>query len=276
MRTVPIELAKQLEQAEAMAWQDMVNAAPQHFIQNTGLALDQIAGNTCICCPGIPFVHFNCALGFGTHQKMVEKELEALISHYQHKKAPLFLFAVQGLHEYLKPMLIDRGFVTAGRWERLFRDNRELRPPAYRIPQKWAIQKVDETNAETWADFVSVTYGMPLTKDWLLNFAVRKNWAHYLLQEDDKILAVRSMYVGPDNFAFLGIEAPIPGMMTSNYQMDAVLLRQIIKDGLKDGVKRFVADIEMVDEKAATPAYANANMLGFLIPYRRLVYKKMP
>ena len=207
---------------------------------------------------------------------MVEKELDTLISHYQHKKSPLFLFAVQGLHEYLEPMLIDRGFVPAGRWERLFRDNRDLRAPAYRIPQKWAIQKVNETNAEAWADFVSGTYGMPPTKDWLLNFAVRKNWAHYLLQEEGKILAVRSMFTGLDNFAFLGIEAPIPGMMTGNYQMDAALLRQIIKDGLKEGVKRFVADIEIVDENAATPAYANARMLGFLIPYRRLVYKKMP
>lgn len=276
MRTVPIELAEQLEKAEAMAWRDMVSAAPQPFIKNTGLTLDQIAGNTCLCCPGIPFVHFNCALGFGTHQKMVEKELDALISHYQHKKSPLYLFAVQGLHEYLEPMLIDRGFVPAGRWERLFRDNRELRATAYRIPQKWNIEKVGKTNAEAWADFVSDSYGIPSTKDWLFNFAVRENWAHYILQEDGKILAVRSMFTGPDNFAFLGIEAPIPGMMTTNYQMDSLLLKHIINEGLKAGVKRFVADIEMVDEKAATPAYANANMLGFLIPYRRLVYKKMP
>ena len=276
MRTVPIELAEQLERAEAMVWQDMVDAAPQHFIQDTGLSMDLIAGNTCISCAGIPFVHFNCAIGFGTRKRVVEKELDGLISHYQHKKSPLFLFAVQGLHEYIEPILMDRGFVPAGRWERLFRDNRELRTPGYRMPQKWTIKRVNETNAETWADFVSNIYEMPVTKDWLLNFAIRESWSHYLLEEAGKIIAVRSMYKGPDNFAFLGIEAPIPGIMTTNYQMDTALLWQIIKDGLKEGVKRFVADIEMVDEQGATPAYANAQMLGFLIPYRRLLYKKMP
>jgi hypothetical protein len=94
-----------------------------------------------------------------------------------------------------------------------------------------------------------------------------------MLMEANKIIAVRSIFIGNDNMAFWGIEAPIPGLMTSDFSMDFALAHHIVEQGLQMGVKGFVGDIEMARDTEDTPAYTNFKALGFSIPYRRKIYK---
>jgi len=77
------------------------------------------------------------------------------------------------------------------------------------------------------------------------------------------------MFVGPDGVAWLGMDGPVPGLGTDDYEPDASICARIVEDGLVAGVKTFIADIEAASEGMDTPAYANFARLGFRRPYVR-------
>lgn len=268
------ELARRLEQAEAAAWQDMVAAANPAFKRNTGLHLETITGDTYISCPAIPFVHFNCVMGVGTNQPVTEEYMNKLLGYFTERKLEtVYLCLVEGLDTHTAGLLSKKGFAAGSSWDRTWRDDHPLDNSIVSSKPGWDIHKVDASSAAAWAGFVSGTYQMPVTKNWLLDFAVREGWHHYMLMENSRILAVRSIFIGKDKMAFWGIEAPIPGIMTVDYSMDFALTHHIVKEGLQMGVKGFVGDIEMVSDAADTPTYTHFKELGFTIPYRRTIYK---
>ena len=45
--------------------------------------------------------------------------------------------------------------------------------------------------------------------------------------------------------AWLGMDAPVPGVMTEDYEPDAALCAFIVADGLQRGATSFLADIEL-------------------------------
>jgi hypothetical protein len=274
--TFNASLAQQAEQTEAAAWVDMVTAANEGYKKSTGLYVDVIQDDMYISCPAIPFLHFNCVLGFGTNQPISEQYIDNVLAYFKGRNlSTAYLFLIDGLQQGAETILQKKGFVPAGSWERTWRNDEPLDSTLNTLKQGWVINKVDAASADAWASFVSGTYQMPATKEWLLDFAVRKGWHHYMLVEANTIIAVRSIFIGEDNMTFWGIEAPIPGLMTNDFSMDFALTHHILAQGLQMGVKGFVGDIEMVSDTENTPAYANFKALGFSIPYRRKIYKLM-
>lgn len=266
--------AQQSEKTEAAAWTDMVAAASEEYKTSTGLDIDVIDSDMYISCPAIPFIHFNCVLGFGTNQPVSESYVDKLLTYFKERNlSTVYLFLIDGLHKEAQKILEAKGLVPVGNWERIYRDDKPLDKTLNTLQQGWQIAKVDSTTADAWASFVSGTYQMPVTKEWLFNFAVREGWHHYMLMDTTGIVAVRSIFIGRDNMAFWGVEAPIPGLMTNNFQMDFALSHHIVQEGLQMGVKGFTGDIEMVSDTGDTPAYTNFKALGFSIPYRRKIYK---
>jgi hypothetical protein len=269
-----IALAQQSEKTEAAAWIDMVDAANTEYKKSTGLAVEVIEADMYISCPAILFLHFNCVLGFGTNQPVTEQYIENVLAYFRERNlSTVYLFLIDGLHNEAEKTLLNKGFVSSGSWERTWRDDKLPDKTLNTLQPGWSISKVDTANADTWAGFVSGIYQMPATKEWLLDFAVRKGWHHYMLMEANKIIAVRSIFIGGDNMAFWGIEAPIPGLMTNNFAMDFALAHHIVEQGLQMGVKGFVGDIEMISDTESTAAYDNFKALGFSISYRRKIYK---
>jgi hypothetical protein len=269
-----IELAQKLERAEAAAWQDMVAAASEKYKGTYKLNLDIIDGDTYISCPAIPFLHFNCVLGFGTNQSINENYINRILSYFKERNlSTVYIYIIDGLHQEAEQLLADKGFIQSGSWERAWRDDKPLDKTPGTLRPGWQISKVDTATADSWAAFVSGTYQMPPTKNWLLDFAVREGWHHYMLTEANTIIAVRSIFIGKDKMAFWGIEAPIPGLMTTDFSMDFALAQHIVQEGLRMGVKGFTGDIELVSDTMNTPAYTNFKSLGFSIPYRRKIYK---
>jgi hypothetical protein len=77
------------------------------------------------------------------------------------------------------------------------------------------------------------------------------------------------MYLGPDSIAWLGMDGPVPGLGTDDYEPDAALCATAVADGLTRGARGFVADIERPSPRLDTPAYAAFAALGFRRPYAR-------
>jgi len=111
----------------------------------------------------------------------------------------------------------------------------------------------------------------------------RAGWHQYLAREHGQLVAARGMYIGPDRIAWLGMDAPVPGITTavpglsaSDHTPDAVLCEQIVHDGLTLGARQFITDIEAHTETMDTAGYQYFAALGFTRPYVRTHYARVP
>ena len=181
----------------------MVAAASGDFKMTFKLNLDIIDGDTYISCPAIPFLHFNCVLGFGTNQLTSEDYINKVLAYFKERNlSTVYLCIIDGLHKEAEQLLADKSLIQSGSWERTWRDDKPLDEIPNTLRTGWHISKVDTTTADVWAGLVSGTYQMPHTKNWLLDFAKKDGWHHYMLTEANTIIAVRSIFIGKDKIAF--------------------------------------------------------------------------
>jgi hypothetical protein len=271
MNTNPVSqrFAQQIEQTEIQAWLDLYAAMPERFAKEFNAEILELGQVTLTRCPAIAFGEFNRVMGLGVFKPAMQSELEALFNKYREVGVKRFLIhhipacqpaALTNWLEDYQPA------VLAG-WERIVRDDSPLEAGS----NDPAIERVTSSNAHEWADFIDAAYHMP-TKAWLLELVGRAGWHHYLLRENAQVVAVRSMCVNPDGTVWFGIEAPVPGIMAPSFALDARLCQTMVHDGLKMGVKLFVADIEKTSPQMDTPAYADFARLGFSRPYFRTNY----
>src|SRR5262249_45393175 len=111
------------------------------------------------------------------------------------------------------------------------------------------------------------------TGPWLQALIGRPGWNQYVVRESGRIAGVRCMYVDPTGMAWLGMDGPVPGVMTDDYEPDAALCAAIVADGGTPGVRGFHADIEAPSAGRDTPAYDYFAQLGFTCPYTRTHWK---
>jgi hypothetical protein len=132
--------------------------------------------------------------------------------------------------------------------------------------------KVDASSKDRWVKFLIDTYGFSFY-EWPEAFALRKNWKHYMAISHGKIVACRSSYYTSFKTVFSGVDAPVPGVMTTEHAPDFAIWQQAIADGLKEGVALFVSDIELPDKNRNKASYEGFKALGFSIPYTRYHYR---
>jgi hypothetical protein len=270
---VTTAFASQIELADANAWLDMYAAAPADFVRQFQLEILRVQDVVLTRCRTIPFVHFNCVLNLGQAEPASEQQIDALLALY--REANIDTFAIyhtpHSRPAQLSEWLNARNLHARGGWDRIYRDNAPLTDMATDTPDTVRVEKITQATAPEWADYIDSWYGLP-TKPWLLALVERTGWHHYLLRVDAQIEAVRSMYVHHNGMAWLGIDAPVPGIMAPSYDLDVQLCQAIVRDGLHLGVKYFVADIEAPTDAMNTPAYHHFEALGFKRPYFRSHY----
>lgn len=263
-----VSLAVQIESCEVNAWQDMYAAAPADFARAHGLATWRVDGVVATRCTTIPFTHFNCVMNAGLAEPATESQLDQLMAQYH--EAGIASFTVytvpQSQPTQLASWLLARGFEPAGGWDRIYRDGR---PQAEVMgPGAAGVERVTHHNAVEWARFIDTTYTLP-TSPWLLALVGRPGWFHYLLRQRSQVAAVRSMYIHHDGGTWLGIDAPVPGLMAPSFDLDLALCRTMVRDALAIGARYFVADIEAPTPTADTTAYRHFASLGFQRMYFR-------
>lgn len=265
--------AVQLELFEEKAWVDMYDAAPADWCTTFGLGKKETPDGVLFFCPAIPFVHFNCNNTPGLHGPMTAQALESMEQEYRARNCPKVFCMVSPNAEPndLQEQLAGRGYKAELAWERVYRDSAALKPllPTHRHLR---VQEVNDSNSQEWADFICKTYGLP-NQPWLLALVNRKGWHHFILREKSRIAEVRTYYTDGEN-AWIGIDAPVPGAMTDDFEADYHLVHAMVEDCLARGVKNIIADIEMPDDTGGLASYRYFKELGFTILYRRMVYAK--
>lgn len=275
MRTDPIPpvLATQIETAEINAFVDLYTAAPPDFARPLGLELRRLGEVVFTLCPAIPFVHFNCVFNLGLGQPASAAQLDELLETY--RQAGVGSFAIYH-NPHCHPAQLTEWFAARklqsdDGWDRIFMDSAPLAASQGAPTGPGQVEKVDRKNAEEWADFIDNCYGLS-TKPWLLSLVVRPGWHHYLLRVEQQLVAVRSLYLHPDQVAWMGIEAPVPGVMGPTFDLDFQLCQVMVRDALGMGAKLVAADIEAAEPNMDSPAYGNFASLGFRRSYFRSHY----
>lgn len=134
------------------------------------------------------------------------------------------------------------------------------------------MEEVTRETQDEWSAFLVAMYDLPGVEPALHALVERRGWRHYALRDGEEVSAARSMYIHDDGVAWWGVEAPVPGLMTPRFDLDLHLCREMVGDGLKMGVKLFVADIETPSERMDHDGYRNFGELGFERAYFRSNY----
>ena len=251
----------------------MYAASPADFARQFELEIMRVQNIVLIRCRRIPFVHFNCVKKLGMNELATEPLVDEVISICRKAGVRNFTFyhIPHSQPSNLPEWLQARGFRPRGGWDRIYRNNNAFTHPATELGDNFKVEKVTQTTGKEWAGYIDSIYGLPTTP-WLLSLVERQGWHHYTLRKDEKIVAVRTIYVHSDGMAWLGVEAPVPGVMAPSFDVDLQLCHAMVKEGLDLGVRYFAADIEAPNPAMNTPAYPNFEALGFKRIYFRRHY----
>jgi hypothetical protein len=267
------ELAAQLESGEVNAWVDMYAAAPSDFARRFQLEIIRVQNIVLTRCKTIPFVHFNCVKNLGMTEPATEALIDDVLALYREAGIRNFAFYhIPHCRPSTLPAWLEaRSLQKRGGWERIYRNNHTPTHMIIEPRDRFRVEKVTRATAPEWAAYIDSLYGLPTTP-WLLALVERPGWHHYLLRQETRIVAVRTLYIDNAGMGWLGIDAPVPGIMAPSYDLDAQICQAIVKDGLDLGVRYFVADIEAPTPAMNTPAYQYFEALGFKRPYFRNHY----
>jgi len=260
-----------IEAAEARAWADVYSAAPADWAAEAGLGFREVAGALVIQWAATGRRYFSRAIGLGVVEPASGEAIDEILRGWE--EAGISMFLLQSL-PHCRPdgyedLLRERGLEPFDAQDRVVRDGSPLaipvEPPTER---ELAVERVTAETADEWADFLQRVYRLD-TGPWLQRLIGRPGWHEYVVRENGEVAGARGMFIGPGGAAWLGMDAPVPGVMTDDYELDAALCAYIVADGLTRDATSFLADIELPSPVLDTPAYGYFARLGFRRPYVR-------
>jgi hypothetical protein len=276
--TTPVDLAQAtaMEVAEIEAWQDMYTAAPASFAAAAGLATDLVGGGLVLRWAATGRRYFSRVIGLGVTAPATAEALDEILAVYG--RAGITAFLLQSL-PHCRPAayegwLRERGLEPFDAQDRVARDGRALAEVSQATERDLRVERVDPGTTDEWQEFLQSVYRLD-TGPWLAELVDRPGWHQYVAREDGRVVAARGMHIGRGGVAWLGMDGPVPGVMTDDYEPDAALCGVMVRDGLVRGARGFVADIEAPSDAMDTPAYEYFAALGFTRPYVRTHYARM-
>jgi hypothetical protein len=272
IETAPLDApaAARIEAAEARAWADLYGAAPAAFAVAVGLHARRVGETLVLEWAATGRRYFSRTIGLGVVEPATEAALDQILAGYA--RAGISMFLVQSL-PHCQPAaygdwLAARGLEPFDRQDRVVRDARAMVALEPAPGRRLEVEQVTAATADEWAGFLQRAYGLD-TGPWLQALIGRPGWHQYVVREGGAVVAARGMFIGADGAAWLGMDGPVPGIATDDYEPDAALCQRIVADGLASGATSFLADIEAPAEGLDTPAYASFARLGFSRPYVR-------
>ena len=142
------------------------------------------------------------------------------------------------------------------------------------MKRRIAVERVGSESRDEWAEYLARVYRLD-AEEWLRALHSRPGWHQYVAREDGRMVGARGMYVSADRRAWLGMDGPVPGVMSDDPAPDAAICSAIVADGLAAGLGCFIADIEAPAPDMDTPSYDYFGRLGFRRPYVRTHHARL-
>ena len=251
------------------AWTDLYAAAPAGWAASVGVRTREVGGALVLHWAATGRRYFSRAIGLGVTEPATAEAIDEILRGWD--EAGITMFLLQSLPhcrpaEY-EDLLRERGLEPFDAQDRVIRDGRPGGAPQ-RGEREISVERVTRETAAEWAAFLQHVYRLD-TGPWLELLIDRPGWHEYVAREGGEIVGARGMFIGPDGAAWMGMDGPVPGVMTDDYEPDAVLCELMVADGLERGARTFLADIELPSPDEDTPAYDYFARLGFTRPYVR-------
>lgn len=278
MKTIPpapekpaisASLACELEEVEKNAWSDMYQAAPADFAQDWQLFL-QTSGSMTLISAALPTGLFNKVFMHGLTEELTGAQIREIMDFYSSRGAwQYYVYTTP----FSKPapaeqLLLSHGLAETNATDKVYCEPGKITLPTDE-PVGFTVRMVDHDKAAEWAGFICATYGGLPNQPWLVALVNREGWYHAIAEQEGKIIACRSMFIDPQNRAWLGIDAPIPGMMTAFYEPDYFIIKKLLAIAKGHSVHLVNSCVECIDETRETAAYRYYYQLGFRIAYLR-------
>jgi hypothetical protein len=260
-----------LEVAEARTWTDLYAAAPADWAAGVGLGSRRFGDTVALHWAATGRRYFSRAIGLGVTNPATEEQLDAILAFWAELGVDMFL--LQSMPE-CEPAdygnwLSERGLGAFDAQDRVVRGGEpHVAGTVAARSRDVKVEAVTSESAVEWSDFLQAVYRLD-AGPWLPHLIGRPGWHQYIAREAGEIVAARGMHIGLDGIAWLGMDGPVPGVMTEDYEPDAALCDFIVGDGLRRGAHTFIADIELPSANLDTPAYEYFGRLGFVRPYVR-------
>ncbi len=265
-------LAERAELVDTRNWLDQHEAAPPEVREAFALRHQDVDGLAMVA-SAIPFSHFNMVLTLGCPAAADERAWATIEQFYGGREH--WIVTNDHSDSTLPAELARRGYQPVDTWDRIVLVDHH--------PARWAAQAADAElvhsgNAEAWADFVVGCYHMPpLIGSWLRALVGRPGWVHAIRRDPHRpgrpVVMARSAYCDGD-WAWLGIDAPIPGVMAPCYDDDQIVTAALLAELTSRGVRHVTTDIEHTNHQRRGPAYDGWFDLGFRVAYRRTVHHR--
>lgn len=269
------DLARRAERVDTLNWMDQHAAAPPSVRQALGLA-SHWHGDLAMVRSAIPFSHFNMVLNLGCPARVDADAFAAIDAFLGAGPCGKHWILVNAYSQPadLAAQLLGRGYRADGAWDRVIL--REPRPALWRAHGQ-DCEAVDAGNADDWTGFLLGCYGMPPPiGEWLRALIGRPGWHHMLRraggQAGAPVVMVRSAFVDEGGWAWLGIDAPVPGVMAPCFADDQQVTAALLRAATAAGAHSFVSDIEAAQPSRSGPGYAAWRELGFEPAYLRRLY----
>jgi hypothetical protein len=268
--------AAAIEAAEARAWADLYAAAPAGFADGAGLCFRHVSGALVLSWAATDRRFFSRTVGLGVAAPATPEAIDEILDGYAEEGITKFL--LQSL-PHCRPAeyegwLRERGLEAFDAQDRVIRGAEPLDGGSTRsTDRELVVERVGRETEDDWADFLQRVYGLD-TGRWLQELIGRSGWHQYVAREEGEIVGARGMHIGPDRIAWWGMDGPVPGIMTRDYEPDAAICAFMVDDGIAHGARGFIADIEAPSPDMDTPAYEYFARIGFRRPYARTHYSR--
>jgi hypothetical protein len=270
-------LAVRAERIDADNWINNFAQAPPQVAEALGLAARR-QSELAMVRSKIPFSHFNMVMTLGCPAAVDNRAFDAIERFYDEGGVQRHWILV---HDYSQPtdlaeQLIARGYEPDAAWERVVLQG---------LPgDRWAAyaqgcEIVTSSSAKEWSQFVLDCYQMPpLIGEWLKALVGAPGWTHAIRREDGrpdgKVVMARSLYQDNAGWAWLGIDAPVPGVMAPCFEDDQRVTATLLAHAAARGARAFVSDIEAPSPSRDSEAYRRWGQLEFAAVYLRKLYSK--
>ncbi|HVJ51096.1 MAG TPA: hypothetical protein VM689_01450 [Aliidongia sp.] len=262
----PREAAALADLAEAHAFADFFDAAPQTLRSELGVRVERIAEATVLLAPGIASPILNRAIGLGMFEEAGSDDVKRVTNCLRQAGGPLWMLQFSEFSRILPRALEENGLVGRSRWAKMLRGREAVREPASDLRVEPATSAQLDEVSRVFAD----AFGMPpYMADWLRELHDRTGWKIYAVTEGSTVVGCGCLYLSGDA-AWLGM-----GSVAASHQRrggQGILLARRIADAIAAGAQYIFTETGEPAESESNPSLNNMKRAGFVQVASRLNY----
>ena len=263
-----LQAATLADDAEALAFADLYDAAPTDLRAGLGLKVERIADACLLMAPGLPASMFNRAIGLGLRRTAGVADVEAVVDAYRRAGCASWWLHWNPLASPadLPARLPEMGFTVPARrsWAKVLRGT-EAPPP---IATDLRIEQAANAQVAATAQAIATAFEMPpFMAGWLASLHGRPDWTMYAASDGAEVVGGACLYVA-GQLAWLGMGAVLPSHRRRGGQ--GVLMTRRIADAVAAGARHIVTETGEPVGDEPNPSLANMKRCGFVTVASRL------